>query len=78
MRAAGDTVIAESHDGRTATFDFNGGKVEVTYLPAVWRVTVGDKTAESRRLDEALANFLESPREVTRLAVDILHWALTG
>jgi hypothetical protein len=75
-------MSGERHDARTATFDFDGRQVEVTYLPALWRATVDGKTFESRRLDEALVEVLDSPARsstaLVRLVVDVLDWALLG
>jgi hypothetical protein len=67
-------------DAPTATFDFKGSEVEVAYLPAVWRATVGDNTCENRRLDDALSAVVGpsawSP-DIARLAVEVMQWRET-
>ena len=62
------------------TFYFNGQPVEVGYSHARWHVGRGEKTAERRRLDEALVEVLggrpENRRALMTLIVDVLEWAL--
>jgi hypothetical protein len=60
---------------RTATFDYRGQAVEVTYVAPGWRVRVGTQEAESRRLDEALEATLGKSAKVANLVVEVLAWA---
>jgi hypothetical protein len=71
----------------TATFDFKGTAVDVTYtpallrVPALWRATAGGNTSESRRLDDALSGVFDvtgSPRALVVLLLDVLDWAPRG
>jgi hypothetical protein len=71
----------------TATFDFKGMAVDVTYtpallrVPALWRATTGGNTSESRRLDDALSGVFDvrgSPRALVVLLVEVLDWAPRG
>jgi hypothetical protein len=66
------------HDAPKETFDFSGGSIEVAYLPALWRVAMGDTTSENRRLDDALTNILgpatSSSLARARIAIDVMQW----
>jgi hypothetical protein len=66
-------------DAPTATFDFKGSDVEVAYLPALWRATVGANTSESRRLDALTAVVGPSAwsPDIARLAVEVMQWRAT-
>jgi hypothetical protein len=69
--------VSNDLDGsKTATFDFGGKAVEVTYTPAIWVVRVGDRVVEHRRLDEALEEVLGKSARLAKLAVDVLDWAM--
>lgn len=57
------------------TFEYRGQAVDVSYTGPNWVVTVGDKTVESRRLDEALEATLGKSVDVVKLTVEILGWA---
>jgi hypothetical protein len=68
---------AESQNSsRTRTFQLAGKLVEVTYVPALWRVRAGKRSAESRILDEALEQVLGRSATLVNLTVEILAWAL--
>ena len=69
--------MGNGDEGRTGTFDFRGQSLTVTCHPARWGVDSDGQHAESRRLDEALEEVLGS-RQITKLAVDVLEWALVS
>lgn len=58
----------------TASFDFGGNPVQVSFTRPNWKVRFGDRRAEGRRLDDALEAVLGRSDAVVKLSVEILQW----
>ena len=59
---------------KTASFDFDGRSVQVSFTRPYWKVRFGDQLGEGRRLDDALEAVLGRSNAVVKLSVDILQW----